>query len=350
MMRCVFAIPGDLDTPTGGYTYARKVLPLLAETMQIPVCHLPGGFPFPSGDELTTTEGALAAFDDPDCVFLFDGLAYGAIPARLLSALKSPIVALVHHPLGLEDGLDAKQSESLLRAERDAVAFARHIIVTSHATANAVSELFGIAPSLITIAEPGVLLGPRAAGTPAGQPLHIVSVGAVTPRKGFLVLVDALYEVRDLAWRATIAGSLDRSQESVSALRAKIASYGLEDRIELAGSMNESGISALYASGDMFALASQYEGYGMVFSEAMAHGLPIVASGEGAVRDTVSENAGLFCETGSAPAFAAGLRRMLSDQAFRVTKAQGAWDHGQTLPQWKDTARIIADVLARVSG
>jgi glycosyltransferase involved in cell wall biosynthesis len=163
------------------------------------------------------------------------------------------------------------------------------------------------------------------------------------------VFADALNGVRDLDWRATIAGSLDRSPESVLALRAKIAGYGLEDRVTLAGPMNETALSVLYASGDIFALATQYEGYGMVFAEAMAHGLPIVASGEGAVRDTVPETAGLLCETGNAAAFADGLRRLLGDRSLREAKAQGAWEHGQTLPKWPDTATIIADVLAGVS-
>jgi glycosyltransferase involved in cell wall biosynthesis len=113
--------------------------------------------------------------------------------------------------------------------------------------------------------------------------------------------------------------------------------------------MNESALSALYASGDIFALATYYEGYGMVFAEAMAHGLPIVASGEGAVRDTVPEKAGLLCETGNTAAFAAGLRRILTDRSLREAKAEGAWEHGQTLPRWQDTATIIADVLASVS-
>src|ERR1700750_1101934 len=105
MIRCAFAIPGDLSTPTGGYTYARKILPLLAERIDISVCALPGGFPFPSATELKATEAALEAFDGPDCVFLFDGLAYGAMPAEFIMRLKGVAVALIHHPLGLEEGL-----------------------------------------------------------------------------------------------------------------------------------------------------------------------------------------------------------------------------------------------------
>lgn len=349
MIRCAFAIPGDLASPTGGYTYARKVLPLLAETIDISVCSLPGNFPFPSEGDLRATSASLKICDGPDKLILFDGLAYGAIPLNILRELDARIVALVHHPLGFEQGLSEEQKRRLLEAEKNALALANQVIVSSGATASVLAALFDIPQDRITVAEPGILRGERAPGTPPGQPLHIVSVGAVTPRKGFEVLVDALDAVWSLEWRATIAGALDRSPGTVTAVRNKIADFGLSDRVKFVGSMDEGAISSLYASGDIFALASYYEGYGMAFAEAMAHGLPIVASGDGAVKDTVPEAAGVICPAGDARSFAGALHRMLSDPPFRKSKAEGAWRYGQTLPDWRKTASIIADVLKRAA-
>jgi len=349
MTRCVFAIPGDLSTPSGGYVYARKILPLLAERLAIEVCPLPAGFPLPSDAELAKAAAALAVLDAPGAVFFIDGLAYGALPVSLLKPLKRPIVALVHHPLGLEEGLRPSEQAHLLKTEGEALAFARHIVVPSQGTAKELMRLFGVPGDKITVAEPGILRGKRAPGASAGEPPHILSVGTPTPRKGYGVLLDALNEVRDLPWRATIAGSLDRSPETVALIRRKLSDYGFDRRLQLAGQLDEARLSALYTSADIFALASLYEGYGMAFAEAIAHGLPIIGSGEGAVRDTVPRSAGFVSAAGDVAAFAGALRSLLSNAELRREKADGAWRHGQTLPDWTSTADIIAKVLTRAA-
>ena len=349
MTRYVFAIPGDLATPTGGYVYARKILPLLAQRLGIKLCPLPAGFPLASQAEVREAVASLAAFNAPGTVFFIDGLAYGALPVTELDALKGPIVALVHHPLGLEEGLTPSEKAQLLKTEDEALALARHVVVPSHGTVRELTRLFSVSAGKITVAEPGILRGKRASGASAGQPFHIVSVGSLTPRKGYGVHIDALNEVRDLPWRATIAGSLDRSPETAALVRGKLSEYGFEERVRLAGQLDEATLSALYSSADVFALASLYEGYGMAFAEAIAHGLPVVASGEGAVRDTVPSSAGFVCAAGDAAGFAEALRSLLSNVALRREKAEGAWRHGQTLPNWTRTADTIAKVLKQAA-
>ena len=349
MTLCAFAIPGDLATPTGGYVYARKILPLLAERLRIEVCPLPAGFPLASEAELDEAAAVLAALDTPGMVFFIDGLAYGALPISALEALNAPIVALVHHPLGLEEGLNPSEKAHLLKTEEKALALAEHIVAPSHGTARELTRLFSVPDRKITIAEPGILRGTRSKGAEAGEPLHVVTVGTLTPRKGYGVLIDALNLVRNLPWRATIAGSLDRSPETAALVRRKLAEYGLEERVQLAGQLDEATLSSLYSSADIFALASFYEGYGMAFAEAMAHGLPVVASGEGAVRDTVPDSAGFVCAAGDVAAFAEALRVLLSNAPLRNQKAEGAWRHGRTLPDWAHTADTIAHVLKQAA-
>ncbi len=313
--------------------------------METQICGLPSGFPFPTDAELAETVRAIAAADRPGTVFMFDGLAFGAIPAGLIASIGSPIAALVHHPLGLEEGLSPAERTRLLSLEGEALALAQAVIVPSRGTAHELNQLFGISAAKLTIAEPGILRGRRAMGPSAGEPLHIVSVGSLTPRKGFAVLTEALATVSGLPWHATIAGSPDLSPDTAAEIRRKITGFGLADRVRLVGQLGEPEVSALYSSGDIFALASYYEGYGMAFAEAMAHGLPIVASGGGAVAGTIPPRAGFVCTPGDAKAIASALRSLLSDESLRQAKAEAAWRHGQTLPQWSDTAAIIAEAL-----
>ena len=104
MASCAFVIPGDIDLPTGGYKYDRRVLALLpAHGLDVRHVPLPGSFPAPSATDLATTEATLAALP-VDTVLLFDGLAYGAIPAAVLDRIRQPVVALCHHPLAYETG------------------------------------------------------------------------------------------------------------------------------------------------------------------------------------------------------------------------------------------------------
>src|SRR5258706_9618712 len=154
-----------------------------------------------------------------------------------------------------------------------------------------------------------------------------------------------MHRVRYLDRCATIEGAYVFFFQAEDGIRDKVAHLGLADRVRFAGSLDESAISALYSSGDIFVLASFYEGYGMAFAEAMAHGLPIVASGDGAVRDTVPEEAGFICAPGDVFAIAGAFRSMLLQPVLRREKAQAAWERGQKLPTWKETGATIAGVL-----
>ena len=252
MTRCVFGVPGDLATPAGGYLYARKILPLLARRLSIEVCQLPAGFPLPSKTEAEEARTLLGRLDAPGTVFLIDGLAYGALTVSAIEALKQPVVALVHHPLGLEEGLSPSEKALLLKTEREALELARHIVVPSYGTGRELMHLFRVAADKFTVAEPGILRGKRAEGASDGMPPLIVSVGSLTPRKGFPVLIDALNEVRDLPWRATIAGSADLSPETAALVQRKLSDYGFDNRVQVIGQLDETRLSALYSSAGVF--------------------------------------------------------------------------------------------------
>jgi glycosyltransferase involved in cell wall biosynthesis len=343
MTRLHFAIPGDLESPTGGYVYDRRIMAELPK-FGIEVVHvrLPSGFPFPSAEEIA--EAARLLREVPaDAVLMIDGLAFGALPESALSGIRAPIVAMLHHPLGLETGLSEQQKQELLASERAALRTARHIIVTSPVTARTLAELSFAPPPPITVAKPGTDPAPRATRT--GQYCQIVSVGSVVPRKGYDVLVEALARIPHRGWRCTIIGDVERDRGFVERVTRLIDSLGLAEQVQLTGALPNEALGDYYAGADIFALPSRYEGYGMAFAGALAYGLPIVAARAGAVSDTVPADAGLLVAPDDAEAFSEALHALISDETLRRKLSDAAWGHAQTLPRWHESAGIIAGVI-----
>jgi glycosyltransferase involved in cell wall biosynthesis len=313
----------------------------------VPIRHLalPNGYPHPSQADLAETAHLIAKLPG-DAILLIDGLAYGAMPADLVAGFDRPIVALVHHPLGLEHGLSPERQAELLAGEAQALALARHVIVTSPVTGRLLSADFNVGPARITVAEPGTEPAPRARGT--GAPPHILAVGAISPRKGFDILVEALKRLAGLPWQATVAGATDRMPKTTAALRSAIAAAGLETRIVLTGGLGPAALEERYASADIFVSSSLYEGYGMVLAEALAHGLPLVASTGGAAAETVPDAAALKVPPADAAALSGALRRMITDPDLRARLGDASWAAGQALPRWSETAARVANALRKV--
>lgn len=348
MRETVFAIPGDLEALTGGYIYEKELLHGLRRAGRV-VHHLalPGSYPTPSPADVAKTLEALRAVPN-DRVLLLDGFLTGATPAGGLTALRAPYVAVTHHPLALETGLDPARAAYLAQTERANLAGAAHLVVPSPHTAEVLARDFGVAEGRLTVAPPGVHRPPTgsAPSDPAAPPL-ILSVGQLVPRKGHDVLMRALATLTDLPWRLEVVGK-NGPPEEAAALRHLRHELGLENRVQFAGTLPPDALGQRYAQADIFALATRYEGYGMVFAEALAAGLPIVAGAGGAVPQTVPDTAGLLVPPGDIAATAAALRRLLRDRDLHARLAAGATQAGARLPSWDDTARIVGAVLDRV--
>lgn len=342
----VFAYPGDLSLKTGGYGYDRKVIEgLKAIGWEVELLGLGDGFPAPSDITLDRAGEALSALPDGSLVVL-DGLAFGVLEGfALKEAERLRIVALVHHPLALETGLSDEEQRRFRESERKALSAARHVIVTSPMTARELVANYDAAASDITVALPGT---EKASTVPSQNSVpHILSVGTLSRRKGHDVLLSALKQVEDLHWKATIVGSKTLDPATSKALADQVETLELGKRVELAGEVEEP--RTYFARADIFALASRYEGYGMVFAEALSHGLPIVACHAGAVPEVVPEEAGFLVSVDDVDAFSAALRRLLNDPDERSAKAEGARRAGAILPDWAETAKIISNALDKIS-
>jgi glycosyltransferase involved in cell wall biosynthesis len=343
--RFAFAVPGDLATPTGGYAYDRRMIAELGRLgWQVDLLNLGERFPWP--DQATRAAARTQLLATPaGHTIVVDGLALGALPeAAAQLAGRNPLLALVHHPLALEHGLSVEQAETLRRSERAALAAVQGVVVTSAATALMVASDYGVPPARIVVAQPGSDLVPPAQGSRDGI-VRLLSVGAIVPRKGFDVLVAALATLTDLPWRLTIAGDRTRDRNTVTQLDADIERHALRDRITTPGAVSPERLAALYAEADLFVLASHFEGYGMAYAEAIAHGLPVIGSNAGAIPDTVPRDAGLLVAPGDVPAFAQALRRIVGDADERRSLACAASAAATQLPRWQQSADIFSRAL-----
>ena len=236
--RVVFAVPGSLDTPTGGYAYDRRIMAELRQLGWDVEC-LDIGEGFPSPDEAVRSAARSRLLKVPDNQpIVMDGLAFGVLPDVAAEvASRHPLLALVHHPLALEWGISAERADALHRSEKAALATVREIVVTSPTTAKLVASDYGVPAERITVARPGSDPAPRSSGS-RNQVPHLLSVGAVVPRKGFDVLVAALARLAELPWRLTIAGDLTRDPNEAAKLQASISQHELTSRISAVGAVS----------------------------------------------------------------------------------------------------------------
>ncbi len=347
--RFAFAVPGDLATPTGGYAYDRRMMAELGDLgWRIDVLDLGEGFPWPDETTLTAARTRLLALPAGRCIVV-DGLALGVLPETASQlAGRNPLLALVHHPLALEWGLSVKQADALRASERAALAAVHGVVVTSAATARLVAADYGVPAERIAVARPGSDPALMSQGSQDGV-ARLLSVGAIVPRKGFDVLIAALAALTDLSWRLTIAGDRTRDRNAAARLDADIARHALGDRIAVLGAVSPQRLAALYAEADVFVLASHFEGYGMAYAEAVAHGLPVIGTSAGAIPDTVPPDAGLLVDPGDSFALAQALRRVIGDADLRQRLARAARAAAPQLPTWRHSAEIFARALEKLA-
>ena len=343
--RVAFAVPGDLATPTGGYAYDRRIIAELRRLgWDVELLPLGDGFPAPTADQIAIAQARLLAIA-MDRPVVIDGLAFSVLPevAATLHA-RQPVVALIHHPLACETGLVPARVQQLEDSERRALAAARLVVTTSRPTADLLVARFGVPPARIDVILPGTDRVPLSTGS-GGPEVELLSVGAIVPRKGFDLLVDALARLADLPWRLTIAGDRARDPGAVGRLDAAVARHGLHDRIRSLGAVSSDELAVLYARADLFVLASLFEGYGMAYAEAIAHGLPIIGTTGGAIPDTVPASAGRLVQPGDIEALARALRDLIGSDVQRRALAAAARTAAAALPSWADSGGQFALAL-----
>jgi glycosyltransferase involved in cell wall biosynthesis len=344
-------VPEGIDDParpSGGNAYDRQVCRGLAALGWAVREHpVPGAWPRPGAAGHAALQRALEQIPD-GAVALLDGLIASAAPDALVpQAERLRQVVLVHMPLGHRPPRD--DADGVRARERAVLTAAAAIVTTSAWSRRRLGELYGLSADRVHVAEPGVDAADLAPGTDAGDAL--LCVAAVTPDKGHDVLLDALATTTDLSWRCACIGSLDRDPAYADGVRRATQIKGLDERVRFAGPRTGPDLDRAYATADLLVLASYAETYGMVVTEALARGLPVIAAEVGGVTEALGHGddglrPGLLVPPGDPAALGAAVRAWLGDAELRKRLRRSARERRASLPGWPATTSVLAGVLA----
>jgi glycosyltransferase involved in cell wall biosynthesis len=344
-------VPDGIDDParpSGGNTYDRQLLRELgSQGWSAHERAVVGFWGRPDAASFAALEGTLRQIPD-DTVVLIDGLIASTAPEVLVpQASRLRLIVLVHMPLGHRPADDDAS-----RRERAVLEAAAATVTTSAWARRRLIELYDLPADRVRVAEPGTEAAEPASGTDGAEAL--LCIGAVTFEKGHDILLEALESIAAFPWHCTCVGSLDRDPTFVGSLRRRALDTGLGERMSFVGSRTGADLDRTYASADLLVHASRAETYGLVATEALARGLPIIATEVGGLPEALGEGAagtppGLLVEPENPGALADALSAWLGDAELRERLRRAAGERRESLPRWSTTASDVAKVLAEAS-
>lgn len=249
-------------------------------------------------------------------------LGYGR-ERRKDPSLRAP---LIMNPQGMEEhhvrGFKALALSRLRALSREAASLADCVIATDEATRDDVPRLLEVSPDVVRVMPNGIDLEEIRALTPDDAlpftfevlpwmslrtPLFI-SVGRIETYKGFADSLEAFKRAAPSlpeSWGWIVVG------DGPERLNLRAAAAGIKDHIEFTGRVGEQALHALYAGSDVFLHPTRFEGSSLVTLEAMAHGLPVVATRAGGIPDKVKDGEnGFLVNPGDIDALAAAIVKM----------------------------------------
>lgn len=339
-MRIAFLVPAPITAVSGGYGYDRAIIAeLRAAGHAVDVVELAGHHPLPDDTARQSAQAAWQALP-PDALPVIDGLGLPAFEG--LPGLHRA-TGLIHHPTSREASHSEPDRDALAAAERALFPALARCIVTSQATAATLAADFAVDPARVHVVMPGTSPAPRAPGS-GGPTCQILSIGTLIPRKGHELLLRALAKLFDLDCHLTIAGGAPDPVHAAT-LANLAEDLKISQRVTFAGTVADAALEALWQRADVFALATEYEGYGMAIAEALKRGVPVAITKGGAAGDLVPVEAGVVCDVGDLVTYSKALRRVIFDTELRAEMAEAAFQAGQALPDWPQQGRAFAAAL-----
>lgn len=336
----------DPGRPTGGNIYDQRVCAGLAEAgWDVLVTTAAAAWPVPDPAARAGLARIVSAIPDGATV-LIDGLIASSAAAELLPhAGRMRLIVLLHMPLAT--AIETAHDAGAQRSERDVLHAAVGVIATSEWTRQQLLARYAIPARRVHVARPGADQVAAQARPVRGQ---LICVGVLSRHKGQDLLVEALAGLADLDWQCALVGSLDRDPDFVGQLQARITRLRYGHRIRLTGILTGAVLSQAYSTADLLVAPSRSETYGMTVTEALAHGLPVLAAAAGGLPEALGFAAdgtrpGQLVPPGDPAALAAALADWLSDERHRHRLRTATGERRSTLLGWDHTTQEIAAAL-----
>ncbi|HKY03286.1 MAG TPA: glycosyltransferase family 4 protein [Blastocatellia bacterium] len=353
-MRVAFIVPGAIDRVTGGSIYNRHLLDFLSERG---VDVYPASVPDPAyltglivSPLISSALAARLAGRRPDLIVI-DAWAHPCLLPFILAHRPSqtPRLALIVHQLRwVEQGPDpiARIASS---AERAALRSAGLIITVSRFMRDNIEALAGGSLNLL-VAPPGCHeieeVNSDITDKRPGDEVRLLFAGGCIRRKGIEYLVRAISILKDARVSLDIVGDNQVDPVYTRELRCEAQSLGLGQAIRFHGLVSNETLRAFYSRADLFVMPSLYEGYGMVYAEAMRAGLPVIATQGGPAAEIAreGENA-LLVRPADAESLAQAIGRLASDPEMRARFGRRSRELARELPTWRQTCERVFESM-----
>ena len=357
LVRIGLIVYGSLDVVSGGNLYDR----MLAEHLQrkehvVDVISLPN-----RGYAMDLIENVSPSLkrrlrDSSFAVMLQDELAHPSL-FRINRNASTKLVSIVHHLRSSEDR-PRWQNELYRKVEKAYLETIDAFVFNSETTRESVEYLLQKKTRSV-VATPG---GDRLAGgtevttetvdrrARAKGPLRLLFVGNLIRRKGLHDLLTALAPLRDRDWHLDVVGSLERDPDYVADIRRRARTLDLAERLTLHGTFGGSLLTEKYAKCQILVVPSSYEGFGIVYLEAMSFGLPVIANTAGATDEIVRhESTGFLVQPGDTVSLGRQLERVMDDPDLLARMSLASLEAFRDHPTWKTSMEKVSGFLADLS-
>jgi glycosyltransferase involved in cell wall biosynthesis len=355
-LRIALVVYGSLDVVSGGNLYdARLVERLRGSGHDVDVVSIPHrGYALDLLRNVSPSLKRRLANGEYDVV-LQDELAHPSLfrlnrTVRARSA--SPLVAIVHHLRSSEERPEW-QNDLYRKVELRYLSSVDAFVFNSETTRETVEALLAKKTRNVVATPGGDRLGRpmardrvEARARDDGE-LRILFVGNLIPRKGLHVLLDALASIREPSFRLDVVGSPDMDRGYAARIREQVGKAGLEGRVRFHGTLAGESLVERFSDAQLLAVPSTYEGFGIVYLEAMGFGLPVIASASGATDEIVRhESTGFLVPPGDPWSLARRVESLVEDRELLRRMSLTAYEAFADHPGWEDSMSRIEAFLA----